>query len=128
VSCVLWKDGLSGHRQVLCLYERVIREIVFGLDPHFREVDEAQEKPLRVHAVFDEFTDPEYERILRQEFGRLHAKEGFKMVPKENLRKGRSRSSSLLQVVDMVCGAHRWNTNEYRKYVAAQRLRHVELP
>ena len=128
-TCVLWKDRLGGRwADRRYVYERVIREVVNGLEQHFREVDEAQVKPLRVHAVFDEYTDPEYERILKEAFGRLFAKDGLKMAPKENIKKGRSRSSSLLQVVDMVCGAHRWDTNEYRKYVVAQRLQYVELP
>lgn len=128
-SCVLWKEGLAGQWADRCyVYERVIREIVNGLSPYFREVDEAQVKPLRVHAVFDEYTDPEYIRILKEQLGRLRSKDGSKMVPKENVKKGRSRTSSLLQAVDMVCGAHRWDTKDYRKYVAAQRLGHVELP
>jgi hypothetical protein len=128
-SCVLRKEGLAGQWTDKCyLYERVIREIVNGLQPYFREVDAAQEKPLRVHAIFDEYTDPEYVRILKQELGRLYSKDGFKMMPKENVKKGRSRTSSLLQVVDMVCRAYRWDTNDYRKYLTAQRLRHVELP
>jgi hypothetical protein len=83
---------------------------------------------LRVHAVYDECSDPVYDKILKEEFGRLFAKDGLKMVPKENIKKGRSGSSSLLQAVDMVCAAHRWDTNEYRKYVAAQRLQFRELP
>jgi len=47
-SCVLWKDGLSGKwSDKRYVYERVIREVVIGLEPYFRQADEAQEKPLR---------------------------------------------------------------------------------
>ncbi|MBI3407460.1 MAG: DUF3800 domain-containing protein [Planctomycetes bacterium] len=51
----------------------------------------------------DNNQDPVYLRVLRQEFKRLRTAEGKGMV--EKVRAGRSRSSSLLQLADMVSGA-----------------------
>lgn len=129
VGCVLQKDGISGQwTKKRYLYERVIREVVDGLKPYFRSVAVARDKPLRVRVTFDEHTDPDYSRLLKEQFGTLHAQDGSRMVPKQNVKPGKSKTSSLIQLADMLCGAIRWDTNIYRKYVSAQCLRLSALP
>jgi hypothetical protein len=126
-TCVLRKEGLGGQWAERCyLYERVLREVVGGLMPFFRQVDAGQHKPLKVRVVFDEHKDPDYSRILKAEFGKLRSKDGSRMVV--GVKPGRSRSSNLLQLADMVCGAARWDTSTYRKFIAAQCLRIYNLP
>ena len=128
-GCVLHKDEIGGQWTAKrYLYERVIREVVDGLTPYFREVDSARDRPLRVRVTFDEHTDPSYYLLLKSQFARLHSKDGCSMVPKQNVKPGKSKTSSLIQLADMLCGAIRWDTNVYRKYVSAQCLRLANLP
>lgn len=126
-SCVLWKDGLKGRWRDRCfVYEQVIGEMVNGLLPYFREVDIAQKKPLKIRVVADECDDPEYWRRLKERFYGLRSKDGSGMV--KSVVPGRSRSSSLLQMADLVCGANRWDSRDYRRFVAVQCLDRHQLP
>lgn len=126
-SCILRKEQLGGQwKKKVYVYERVIREVVGGLTPFFRELDAAQDNPLRVRVYFDQHTDPKYRNTLEQEFRKLHSKDGSAMI--KDVTQGRSHSSWLLQLADMLCGAARWDSNDYRKFVAAQCLRRHTLP
>jgi hypothetical protein len=126
-SCVLLKEGLGRQwKEKGYVYERVIRELVDGLTPYFREVDAAQDKPLKVRVVADEHEDPDYWRLLKARFYSLRSKDGSGMV--KSVKPGKSVSSRLLQFADLVCGASRWDTNDYRLFVAAQCLERRLLP
>jgi hypothetical protein len=126
-SCVLRKERLAGQwKKKAYVYERVIREVVGGLTPFFRELDAAQSNPLRVRVYFDQHTDSNYRRTLEREFRKLHSKDGSAMI--KDVTQGRSDSSRLLQLADMLSGAARWDSNDFSKYVAAQCLRSHVLP
>jgi len=128
-SCLLWKNGLGGQWGDECyVYERVFREVVQGLTPYLRELEAAQEKPMRVRVVHDEYTNPAYSLILAEEFGKVHRRDGHKMVPRQNIKQGKSKSSSLIQLADMCCGAVRWESAEHRKYLTAKSLGVCNLP
>jgi Protein of unknown function (DUF3800) len=128
-SCVLWKDRVSGRRwrDRRYVYERVIRGLVGELVPYLREADAAQDKPLKVGVVADEHDDPDYWRLLKAEFYKLRSKDGSGMV-KGKVRPGKSSSSNVLQFADLVCGAARWDTDAYRKFIAVQCLKICILP
>lgn len=128
-SCVLQKSGLRGQWTDKCYaYERVIREVVNGLIPHFRQVDEAQKKPLKIRVLADMHTDPDYLRLLQAEFGKLHAKDGTQMARRNHVKLGKSSSFNLLQLADLICGASRYATNAYRNQLSTSCLRIHELP
>ena len=83
---------------------------------------------MKVRTCFDELRDPRYKEIVGAEFGKVHAKDGSKMVPRGRVKMGRSRSSNLLQLADLFCGASRWDTDAYRQYVTTQCLEIRPLP
>jgi hypothetical protein len=125
--CILEKAGLRGQwLDRTYAYERVINELVDDLTPYFREVDSLQPTPLKIRVVFDQHDDPEYKRHLRAKFIRLRSKDGSGMV--KSVKPGRSASSGLLQLADMVCGANRWDSSDYRNYIAAQCCQRRMLP
>jgi len=127
-SCVLRKKAAMGKSwlQRTSVYERVMRDLVAVLGVYFKTVDDAQDKPLRVSVVADECTDPDYWKHLDAAFGKLHSKDGLRMAKKP--KPGKSASWNLLQLADMVCGAARWDTPEYRKLLTQGCLDIRQLP
>lgn len=126
-SCIFRKTEAGGQWKVRqYVYERVVREVVNGLVPHFREVEGEDTTPLKVSVVHDEHTDNCYTRTIADEFKKPRAKSGRPFI--DDVRSGKSASSPFLQFADLLCGAVRWNTSAYRKFISRQRLAMVELP
>jgi hypothetical protein len=130
-SCVLRKDRIGNPlgqwKERSYRYERVIQAVVAKLTPHFRNVDAGTRKPLRVHATADQHDDPEYFHALRREFGKLRSRDGSVMLPK-GVKPGRSSSSRLIQLADVLAGASRYETDVYRNLLTARCEGIVHVP
>lgn len=126
-SCVLTKTGLEGGwTDKYYVYEKVARGVVDGLRPWLQGIDESQPNPLRIRVFMDEHTDKKYVRLVETAFRAVHAKNGASVV--EKFTPMRSHACRLVQLADFLCGAARWDSADYQRYVARHCLRRHLLP
>jgi hypothetical protein len=100
------------------LYREVTRQVVSNFEDYLLSAREWKAKPLNAKGTADDNQDPVYFRVLNEEFRRIKDANGRSLVDK--VKPGNSRTSSLLQLADMICGAvvHSHDaTNDYRRLI-----------
>lgn len=126
-SCVSQKQNFNSQwKNKYFVYEKVIQGTMAYLIPWLRKRDEAQQNPLRIRVFFDEHTDGKYIALVKAEFKKLRSKNGSAML--SAFSQIQSSSHRLIQLADLLCGASRWDSNDFRKYVSAQCLGRQILP
>ena len=135
VTCTLqkWRGGtwLEGRmwRNRAYFYEKIIGPVVNSLKEYLLIAEACKNGPLNESVTFDEHTDPCYYEALRQQFYRPKAPSGRSLVKK--IRSGRSEGDSLIQLVDMVCGAfgHSCESSDvYINILKARKIAHIYIP
>lgn len=104
-ACVVFKRQLSGREwdDKGHFYREVAGLIVGNLEEDLRIARECKGRILNAKVTVDDNRDPAYLKALKDRFGDLRDGDGRPLV--EKVRWGRSRSETLLQLADMVCGA-----------------------
>src|SRR5262249_30201652 len=106
VACTVEKKRLQapGWRQKAYFYEKAITPIVGGLTEYLRIAQACKgASPLKAQVTADDNKDAVYFTVLSREFKKHKSDSGHPLV--ETVKPGRSKSCSLLQLADMVCGA-----------------------
>ncbi len=92
-------------------YEQVIGALVDDAANFLQAAQQMKGTHLKARVTADDNEDPVYFKILGEQFKRIRAVSGKPLV--EKVRPGRSRSSALIQLADMVCGAVvRWHEGD----------------
>ena len=90
-------------REKKFFYEQVIGMLTEQLKPSLLAVRERVTKPVKARVIADDNQDPVYFTALRDRFVALKDSVGRSLISK--VKPGRSNSSDLLQLADMVCGS-----------------------
>lgn len=130
-ACHVQKGRLSGRmwRDKGYFYTKVIAAVVSGLEEMMQIAQACKSRPLNAKVTADNSSDPAYFAALRREFRKPKSEAGRSLV--EVVRPGRSHSSDLLQLADMVCGAVRHSfeeSGEYLSIIAGKEVRLHCLP
>ena len=135
VTCTLekrrgckWREGRSWRKRPF-FYEKVVAPVVDCLKEYLLNAEACKAAPLAETVTFDEHTDPLYYETLRNLFYRPKAPSGRSLVKK--VRPGKSESSSLVQLADMVCGAYVHSfesSDEYINILKARKIEDIIIP
>jgi len=103
-ACYLDKAKLVGQewRDKRYFYEKIIGALADASVEFLMQAQSAKGKALKAKVVVDDNNDPIYFKVIRERFRSIKA-EGKSLVDK--VGPGRSRSSNMLQLADMICGS-----------------------
>ena len=103
-ACYLDKTDVHGGHwsEKEFFYQKVLGALANASEDFLVAAQTLKGKPLNAKVISDDNNDPVWFKILRQQF-RILTMNGKPLVDK--IAPGRSRSSDMLQLADMVCGA-----------------------
>jgi len=121
-TCLLEKSPTI-EREKADLYQHVLAGLVAELREMLLIARACKEGPLAGKVTADDNEDPVYFRALREQFRLCRDEEGRSMIGK--IRSGRSHTSDILQLADMVCGAivqSYHGEDVYRRIIASKEI------